>query len=145
LVAAQASTGSGAQILFSGLPGVAPTTDNLTVDLASGAGPEAYDAGGTNTLNWDGGVVDTVHGGAGNDDITGDASANTLYAGTGADTVYGGDGEDLIFVVDKFTGDTVHCGPGEDRVAYDVLYLTNATYSDVVYPDCEYLIPRHSH
>jgi Ca2+-binding RTX toxin-like protein len=110
----------------------------------SGSGPEAKDASGTNTLNWDGNVVDTVYGGAGNDNITGDASANALFAGTGADTVFGGEGDVYISVVDKFTGDTVHCGAGEDTVGYDV-YLNSTAYSDVVHSDCEHRLPRHSY
>jgi Ca2+-binding RTX toxin-like protein len=87
---------------------------------------------------------DAIYARGGGDNITGDASANALFAGTGADTVFGGEGDVYISVVDKFTGDTVHCGAGEDTVGYDV-YLNSTAYSDVVHSDCEHRLPRHSY
>ena len=112
-------------------------TDNVIVDLISGAGPEAKDASGTNTINWDGSVVDTVYGGNGDDQITGNASANLILGDGGSDTVYGGEGDDDIHVYDGYATDTVHCGPGEDTVSFDV--GPYGVVSDLIAKDCEHL------
>ena len=114
-------------------------TYDLIVDLRSGAGPEARNTSGTNTINWGGNVIDVVASGDGDDRITGNAAANALHGNGGADTISGGDGDDEIWVIDSFTGDTVHCGAGEDTVVYDVDPVT--LVSDVINSDCEHLEP----
>jgi Ca2+-binding RTX toxin-like protein len=57
------------------------------VDLRSDTGPEVKDASGTNTINWEGNVVDTIYGGAGDEQITGNASANMIGGSGAADTL----------------------------------------------------------
>ena len=116
-------------------------TDDMIVDLRSGAGPEAKDESGTNRINWEGNVVDTVFGGAGDDRITGNASADKLYGKTGADIIYGGGGDDEISVHDipgGATDDTVHCGAGKDTVAYDT-DLFGVISDNIDLGDCENL------
>jgi RTX calcium-binding nonapeptide repeat (4 copies) len=127
----------GTEVHFFDLQKVAPATDDMIVDLESGAGPEAKDVSGTNTLNWGGNVIDGVFGGAGDDELTGNASANEILGGGGADTVYGSGGDDEIRVNDGSRADTVHCGPGDDTVFYDVILIG---FTDTIDSDCEGLV-----
>jgi len=132
------------KLKFHELQQEARVTDDLIIDLVSGTGPEAKDKSGTNTINWDGNVIDTVHSGDGDDRITGNASANlilgnsgtdTIFGGKGDDRIYGENGDDKIYVNDGSSGDIVHCGAGEDTVKYDEIGLL----SDTIDSDCEHL------
>jgi Ca2+-binding RTX toxin-like protein len=124
----------GTEVHFFDLQKVAPVTDDLIVDLESGTGPEAKNVSGTNAVNWEGNVIDSVFSGSGDDEITGNDSANSILGGAGADTIYGAQGDDEIFVNDGSLGDTVHCGPGDDTVYYDVI---GPFLSDTIDSDCE--------
>jgi Ca2+-binding RTX toxin-like protein len=125
-----------------------PVMNNLVVDLAPGPGPEAKDAGGTNTVNWEGDVIYNVYGGYGDDNITGNAADNVINGNVGDDAIVGGEGDDtidgywgddVIDVDDQSFGDNVHCGPGQDTVYYDSDHY-HGFFSDYVNPiECEYL------
>ena len=86
-------------------------TANLTIRLIpSASSPEVTD--GTNTLNWEGQVIENVFSGLGNDTITGNSDSNVLGGSGGNDTINsarsaaeaggaddylsGGDGNDTI-------------------------------------------------
>jgi Ca2+-binding RTX toxin-like protein len=118
-----------------------PVTEHLIVDLRSGAVPKVESEGGTNTIGWEGNAVDTVFAGVGDDHIRGNASANLLTGGRGDDTIYGGGGDDEIRVLDDSSGDTVHCGPGDDTVLYDVI-LIGVSKDSIDTDDCEHLAPN---
>jgi serralysin len=84
--------------------------DDLTIRLTPGAGPEVKTKGATNTVNWEGHVIDEILSGNGDDTITGDALANNLDGGYGKDTIFGAGGDDHINVADGSGGDSVDCG-----------------------------------
>ncbi len=117
-----------------------PATDDLTVKLASGEGPEVKNASGTSTINWEANVVRHVFSGTGDDNITGNSLANVIYGGvgtesSGADTISAGGGDDEIHVNDGFGDDVVDCGeniiPGTDS---DTVYFDSG---DTIDPNCE--------
>ena len=110
--------------------------EDLIVDLRSGAGTEAKNESGTNTIDWEGNVVDSVYSGAGDDRITGNALANVISGNRGADTIFGGEGDDDIHVYDGYTTDAVYCGPGEDTVSFDVGIF--GIVRDQIAKDCEH-------
>jgi Ca2+-binding RTX toxin-like protein len=123
---------------------------NLVVDLVSGTGPEAKDESGTNTINWEGNVIETVVSGNGDDHITGNAADNvingnggndTILGKAGDDTTIGGDGDDEIDVDDQSFDDNVYCGAGEDTVYYDRDSYYGFVH-DYVTTDCEHLHAR---
>jgi Ca2+-binding RTX toxin-like protein len=111
-----------------------PAQNDVIVDLRYGPGPEAKDASGTNTINWDGKVIYAVWGGDGDDEITGDDEHNLLSGLGGADTIYGGADYDTIHVDDGSLSDTAHCGPGSDAVYFDREPVSGA--SDTIASDC---------
>jgi Ca2+-binding RTX toxin-like protein len=129
------------EIRFSSVPyqGVV-LTDDLIIDLTSGTGPEVRNASGTNTINWEGNVIDDVQSGYGDDEIMGNASANLIGGAQGDDTIFGEGGDDEIRVYDSdgSIGDTVHCGEGDDTVLYNV----TGFLSDSIDSDCEHPIPN---
>jgi len=111
-------------------------TQDVSIRLTPGAGPEVTNKRGTNTINWEEvGLVESVDGGAGDDEILGDAFANDIYGRFGVDTVYGGGGNDYIWVDDGSGGDVVDCGEGlfggadDDHAYYDL--------GDTISSDCE--------
>jgi Ca2+-binding RTX toxin-like protein len=112
-----------------------PVSEDLTISLISGSGPEATNASGTSTLNWDSQVINDVQSGSGDDRITGNLSANRIVAHTGgADTISAGWGDDFINVADGERNDVVDCGgsvllPDNDTVLYDA--------GDVIAANCE--------
>jgi Ca2+-binding RTX toxin-like protein len=85
-------------------------TASLTINLAAGAGNEVTD--GTNTVNWTGDIIESAHGGSGNDSITGSSGDNQLSGHVGDDTLSGGLGSDSL------TGgngnDSLDGGSGDD-------------------------------
>ena len=83
---------------------------DLTIKLASGAGPEVTNAGGTSILNWESSVIKDVQSGSGDDQITGNSYANAIYAANGADNISSGGGDDFINVFDGTGDDVVDCG-----------------------------------
>ena len=101
-------------------------TEDLTIRLNSGAGPEVKNESGTDTVDWDDSVITSVYGGSGDDKITGNLFANNNIRGfSGKDTIFGGFGNDTIHVGDSSGGDKVDCGEGifgvvdHDTVYYD--------------------------
>ncbi len=99
------------------------TTGNMAITLESDSGPLPEVRNGTNTINWDGNVIDNVNVslGSSNDTITGNSRANsiTTYAGGGNDNISSGGGDDSINVRDRAGNDTVDCGDGNDKVSFD--------------------------
>ena len=87
-------------------------TEPLTIRLTAGAGPEAKNESGSDTVEWESGVIDLVVGGQGDDDITGSLSTDAIYANIGADTdtVSARGGDDYVWVNDGSGGDSVDCG-----------------------------------
>ena len=108
-----------------------PATDDLTIKLVSGEGPEVKNASGTSTINWEGNIIDEVNTGTGDDQITGNSAANIIDSNDGgADTISAGGGDDVINVNDGGGDDVVNCGdnivipgsggiPDNDRVFSD--------------------------
>ena len=103
-----------------------PFSDDLIIKLIPGDGPEVTNASGTSTLNWDGNVINKVHAGGGDDQITGSFSANFIDARSGgADNISASFGDDEVHVDDGSGDDVVNCGvafPGfsnNDVVYYD--------------------------
>ncbi len=101
-------------------------TDNLTIRLISGKGPEVKNQGRTSTLNWEGNVIEDVQSGSGDDRITGNSLGNFINAGAGgSDTISGFGGDDLINVSDGTGDDVVDCGENligsdNDAVLHDL-------------------------
>ena len=97
---------------------------NLVITLESDSGPYPEASYGTNTINWNGNVIDNVNValGSSNDTITGNSRANFIATnlGGGNDYVSSGGGNDSINVRDRASGDTVDCGDGTDKVSHDV-------------------------
>jgi hypothetical protein len=117
-----------------------PATDDLTINLLSGLGPEVKNASATSTIVWEGKVIQHVYSGNGDDQITGNFSDNTIYGSlgtgsSGADTISAGGGDDEIHVNDGFGDDVVDCGeniiPGTDS---DTVYFDSG---DTIAPNCE--------
>lgn len=76
---------------------------------------------GTNTLNWEGDIVDQVIDlSAGDDHIRGNGHANLLAGFDGDNSVRARGGDDMIDVGDGSGGDIVNCGEGEDTVIRDL-------------------------
>lgn len=70
-------------------------TEELTIGLASGPGPELSTENGGDTLDWEGDVVDSVFASnPGNDLIEGNGRANMLAGFGRTDTLHGGGGND---------------------------------------------------
>jgi hypothetical protein len=101
-------------------------TDDLTIRLISGKGPEAKNQGRTSTLNWEGSIIEDVQSGSGDDQITGNSLGNLIDAGAGgADTISGFGGDDFINVSDGVGDDIVDCGQNflgsdNDTVLHDL-------------------------
>lgn len=87
-----------------------PVTEDLTINLNAGAGAEAKNTSGTNTVDWDGSVISDVSSGSGDDTITGNLIANTIRCNSGEDNISGLKGDDEIDVRDGLGGDVVNCG-----------------------------------
>jgi Ca2+-binding RTX toxin-like protein len=101
-----------------------PFTEDLTITLVSGEGPEVKNAGATSTINWEGSIIDRVLAGEGDDVITGNAAANEIRGGFGADNISSGAGNDEIHVDDGAGDDVVDCGEQDfltdiDTVVFD--------------------------
>jgi hypothetical protein len=101
-------------------------TDDLTIRLISGKGPEVKNHGRTSTLNWEGSIIEDVQSGSGDDQITGNSLGNFINAGTGgADTISSFGGDDFINVSDGAGDDVVDCGQNflgsdNDTVLHDL-------------------------
>lgn len=93
----------------------------LTVNLISlEATPEVSE--GTNTINWDGNIIDNVYNPhTSSDTITGNNRANEIIsiASFDNDTVSSAGGDDFINVQDGPGIDNVDCGEGNDTVIRD--------------------------
>jgi Ca2+-binding RTX toxin-like protein len=68
-------------------------TSNLTVDLDS-TGVKVTDS--TNTIDWDGRIIENLIAGTGADSITGSNTNNWLNGHAGSDTIYGEEGNDTL-------------------------------------------------
>ncbi|HEX9931573.1 MAG TPA: cadherin domain-containing protein, partial [Allosphingosinicella sp.] len=88
-----------ADYMYTDLGFLSPTTEGVTVSLASPAANSGLAAGDSYVS------IENVRGSRGNDLIYGDALANTLEGGVGNDVIYGGDG-----------GDTLDGGDGNDTL-----------------------------
>jgi Ca2+-binding RTX toxin-like protein len=75
-------------------------SDDLTIKLFPGEGPEVKNTSGTSTINWEEDAVQYVASGAGDDHITGSFLDNTIYGGEGADNISASVGDDTIYVGD---------------------------------------------
>ena len=99
------------------------TPGNMDITLKSDSGPRPEVSNGTNTINWDGNVIDNVKVslGSSNDTITGNSRANVIVTnfGGGNDDISSGGGDDRIAVNDGAGNDTVDCGDGNDKVSFD--------------------------
>ena len=112
--------------------------EDIVVDLVSGKGPEVSSAGGADTAEWEGDVIDGVIDlSSGDDRIRGNGRANLLAAFGGANTVRAGGGDDYVDVGDGDGGDVVRCGDGEDVVVRDAEDPAAGTPGDAVAADCE--------
>ncbi|HEX8104180.1 MAG TPA: cadherin domain-containing protein [Solirubrobacteraceae bacterium] len=128
-----------------------PQAKGITVTIGAGAGNDGLRANGGegDTVRGD---IESVRGGAGDDDITGDTSNETFYGGAGKDTLRGGGGADRLLGgtgADKFLG-----GPSPDVVDYSLTAsavkasigdgandgTSNGAEGDDVGGDVEYLI-----
>ena len=110
---------TGNRVVFSSSNG---SPGRLTINLVSDSGAlsEVTDELGSNTLNWDGDVIDRVlNSHITHDIITGNDRANEIISRNGNDNISGGDGDDYIDVQDGLSGDTVDCGDGNDTVFFD--------------------------
>ena len=103
-----------------------PVSDDLTIKLVPGTGPEVKNASGISTIDWQGvAIIEDVFSGSGDDRITGNFEPNYISAGAGADNISSGGGNDLIYVADGSGDDVVDCGEtlynssDEDRVYFD--------------------------
>ncbi len=136
--------GIGDLVVFDNAPG------NVTVDLTD----NAFQSTGNGSKLIDG--VESIRGGAFNDQLTGNGAANTIsgaagadtvHAGGGGDTVIGGSGTDSLFgeagddFMDALDGeiDNVDCGDGADTTNVDgtdvLLACDFATPPDTTPPD----------
>src|SRR5918997_2296093 len=99
------------------------TPGNMDIRLESDSGTRPEVSNGTNTINWDGNVIDNVKVslGSSNDTITGNSRANVIVTnfGGGNDNISGRGGDDRIAVNDGAGNDTVDCGDGNDKVSFD--------------------------
>ena len=116
-----------------------PVTDNLTIKLFPGEGPEVTNAGGTSTLNWEGNPIRHVTGGSGDDRITGNYLPNSIHGGSsvassGADNISTGGGDDGIRVADGVGDDVVDCGENFDGSDNDHVYYDAG---DQIAANCE--------
>lgn len=112
---------SNAVIVGSTTPGAA-----VTVYMgSSSARSEVRNAGGTETVNWSGNVVNILSlSSSADDEVYGNDSANSIYVKKGADQVRAAGGDDYVDVyelpwVDNAGSDTVDCGPGNDTVTHN--------------------------
>ena len=118
-------------------------SENLTIKLASGDGPEVSNASGTTTINWEGDFINDVYPGSGDDQITGNIYSNEIYAAyaksqfgvaAGADNISTGRGDDYIEVNDGVGDDVVDCGE-TSNVTDDDLVLSDI--GDQIADNCE--------
>ena len=96
-------------------------TDNLTIRLASGPGPEVTNKNKTSTLNWEADLIDRVIDGKGRDTITGREVGDNiqLFYGNG-DKVFALGGDDFVYSRNGKGGDVIDCGAGtKDEVRMD--------------------------
>jgi hypothetical protein len=92
-------------------------------------------------------AIESLRGGAGNDQLTGDAGANTLDGGAGRDLLVGGDGDDTL--AGGVESDALEGGagadkldPGEDGARNKVVCGSGKGHADpepntLIAPDCE--------
>jgi Ca2+-binding RTX toxin-like protein len=116
-----------------------PATDDLTVKLASGEGPEVKNASATSTINWEANAIQHVFSGSGDDHITGNYSANVIWSGpsdasSGVDSISTGGGNDVIHVDDGVGDDVVNCGESFTPQDNDEVYFDSG---DQIASDCE--------
>ena len=90
-------------------------TNNLTVNLTSGPGPEVKNATTGSTLNWEDNLIDIVVSGKGDDTVIGRAVADKIVDPGGSDdqdTIFAGGGDDFISTFDGDGLDVVACDGG---------------------------------
>jgi RTX calcium-binding nonapeptide repeat (4 copies) len=98
-------------------------TNNLTVNLTSGPGPEVKNATTGSTLNWEDNLIDIVVSGKGDDTVIGRAVADKIVDPGGSDdqdTIFAGGGDDFISTFDGDGLDVVACDGGtNDKLRKD--------------------------
>jgi Ca2+-binding RTX toxin-like protein len=127
---------SAGSTLFFGVAGDEEVTDELSITLYPGTGPEVKNAGGTSTIDWGSDtLIKNVYSGNGDDTITGNLLNNAITGGKGTDTISSGPGNDDIDVADGEV-DYVNCGSGlfgsqdYDYVTHDPFDVISATCAD---------------
>jgi Ca2+-binding RTX toxin-like protein len=92
-------------------------TDDLTINMNSGTGPEVKNVSGTNAVNWDNDLIDAVLDGQGDDTIIGRDVGDTIQPVIGGiDIVGAGGGDDYVNARDNVNGDMIDCGAGTNDV-----------------------------
>ena len=110
-----ADINTGHQVRFDGV------TDDLTINLASGPGPEVRNKAKTSTLNWEADLIDVVIDGKGDDTITGrEVGDNIQLFYPGNNEVFALGGDDFVYARNGAGGDVIDCGAGDkDEVRMD--------------------------
>jgi serralysin len=106
---------TGHQVRFDGV------TDDLTIRLASGPGPEVKNTSRSSTLNWEADLIDVVIDGKGDDTITGrEVGDNIQLFYPGNNEVFALGGDDFVYARNGAGGDVIDCGAGDkDEVRMD--------------------------
>ena len=106
---------TGHQVRFDGV------TDDLTINLASGPGPEVRNKTKSSTLDWEADLIDVVIDGKGDDTITGrEVGDNIQLFDGGGDKVFALGGDDFVYSLNGKGGDVIDCGAGtKDEVRMD--------------------------
>jgi Ca2+-binding RTX toxin-like protein len=98
-------------------------TNNLTVDLTSGPGPEVKNATTGSILNWEDNLVDILVTGEGDDTVIGREVADQIVEPGGSsdqDTIFAGGGDDFISTFDGDGLDITACDGGtNDKLRKD--------------------------
>jgi Ca2+-binding RTX toxin-like protein len=96
-------------------------TDDLTIHLTSGPGPEVTNTTKTSTLDWEADLIDIVIDGKGDDTITGrEVGDNIQLFNPGNNVVFALGGDDFVFSRNGQGGDVIDCGAGaNDEVRMD--------------------------
>jgi RTX calcium-binding nonapeptide repeat (4 copies) len=98
-------------------------TNNLTINMTSGPGPEVKNETTGSILNWEDNLIDIVTTGKGDDTVTGrEVGDNIQVPGPPGDqdTINAGGGDDFVYTVDGDGQDVIDCGSGSnDEVRKD--------------------------
>lgn len=108
---------TGHQLLFIDI------SDNLTIHMKSGPGPEVKNKSKTSQLNWSNDLIDIVSDrSSGHDRIVGRDVADNIQLGnygSATKTISAGGGNDSVNTFNGIGGDLIDCGDGNDTVRKD--------------------------